>query len=133
MILIVDDEPGIREAARRFLVRRGFQVSTAANPTEALQILQQARPTAMILDMRMPDPTGRMRSGLDLLRFVRGQVEFATLRVIVLTGHMLSEEDEATLQACDAEVLYKPLELHRLTQHLAALSSTGGRCVVPSD
>lgn len=133
MILIVDDEAGIREAVRRFLLRRGFQVSAAANPTEALQILQQARPTAMILDIRMPDATGRMRSGLDLLRFVRGQSEFATLRVIVLTGHMLSEEDQATLQACHAEVLYKPLELRRLSQHLAALPSTAGRSAIASD
>jgi two-component system response regulator MprA len=122
MIFIVDDEPGIREALGRFLVQRGFDVSTAANPTEALLMLQLARPAAMILDIRMPDPTGRMRSGLDLLRFLRGLSEYATLPVLVLTGHLLTEEEQAILHACRAEVQYKPLELHRLSEHVAALS-----------
>lgn len=133
MIFIVDDEPGIREALRRFLVQRGFEVSTAANPTEALLMLQLARPAAMILDIRMPDATGRIRSGLDLLRFVRGQSELATLPVIVLTGHLLTEEEQAILHTCRAELLYKPLELHLLSEHLAALSSPAAGHAMSSD
>ena len=133
MILIVDDEPGIREALRRSLVQRGFEVSTAANPADALELLQLARPAAIILDIRMPDPTGRMRSGLDLLRFLRGQSEYATLPVLVLTGHLLTEEEQVTLQSCRAKVLYKPLELHRLSEHLAALSSPSGGNAISSD
>jgi CheY-like chemotaxis protein len=87
----------------------------------------------MILDIRMPDPAGRMRSGLDLLRFVRAQPALAGMPVLVLTGHLLSDEEQATLQACRAEVLYKPLELHRLSDHLAAISSTGPGLVTSSD
>jgi two-component system nitrogen regulation response regulator NtrX len=133
VILIVDDEAGIRESLRRFLVQRRFEVSTAATPTEALQLLRQTRPNVMILDIRMPDPAGQMRSGLDLLRFVREQPSFAGMPVLVLTGHMLSDEEQATLQDCRAEVLYKPLELHRLSDHLAALSAAGPGPVTSSD
>jgi DNA-binding response OmpR family regulator len=133
MILIVDDEAGIRESLRRFLVRRRFEVSTAASPTEALQILEQNRPSAMILDLRMPDPSGRMRSGLDLLRFVRGQPAFAGMPVLVLTGHLLNEDEQATLLACRAEILYKPLELRWLAERLVGLSTAKGEPVTSSD
>jgi len=133
MILVVDDEAGIRETLRRFLAQRGFDVSTAANPAEALLMLQQAPPTAMILDVRMPDPTGRMRSGLDLLRFIRGQSELAGLPVLALTGHLLSAEEEAALHAHDAEVLYKPLELSLLADHLATMTALDRGSAVPKD
>jgi DNA-binding response OmpR family regulator len=133
MILVVDDEPGIRETLRRFLAQRGFEVSTAANSAEALLVLQQAAPRAMILDIRMPDPTGRMRSGLDLLRCIRGQSAFAGLPVLVLTGHLLSGEDEDTLRAHHAEVFYKPLELRLLADHLAAMTAPNRGHAFPSD
>jgi CheY-like chemotaxis protein len=133
MILIVDDEAGIRETVRRFLAGRGFEVSTAANSAEALLMLQQQPPAAIILDIRMPDPTGRMRSGLDLLRFIRGQSEFAGVRVLALTGHLVSKEEQAALHAHHAEVLYKPLELRLLADHLAAMSASDRGNAVPTD
>jgi DNA-binding response OmpR family regulator len=133
MILIVDDEAGIRETLRRFLAQRGFEVSTAANSAEALLMLRQAPPTAMILDIRMPDPTGRMRSGLDLLRFIRGQSELVGLPVLALTGHLLSREDQAALHAHDAEVFYKPVELRLLADHLAAMTASDRGHAVPRD
>lgn len=133
MILIVDDEAGIRETIRRFLAGRGFDVSTAASSAEALLRLQQAPPAAMILDIRMPDPTRRMRSGLDLLRFIRGQPEFAGLPVLALTGHLLSRQDEAALHALHAQVFYKPLELGVLADHLAGIAAPDRRPDVPRD
>jgi CheY-like chemotaxis protein len=133
MILIVDDEAGIRETMRRFLAGRGFEVSTAANSAEALLRLQQAPPAAMILDIRMPDPTGRMRSGLDLLRFVRGQPAFAELPVLALTGHLLNRQEEAALHALHAEVFYKPLELGVLADHLARITAPDRRHDAPRD
>jgi CheY-like chemotaxis protein len=133
MILIVDDEPGIRETLRRFLSQRGFEVSTAANSAEALLMLQQAPPVAMILDIRMPDPAGRMRSGLDLLRFIRAQSAFAALPVVVLTGHLLSGEEEAALHAHHAHVFYKPLELRLLADHLSEMTASDRGDAVPTD
>jgi CheY-like chemotaxis protein len=131
MILIVDDEASIRETLRRFLQQRGFEVSTACNPAEAIVMLQRARPAAMILDIRMPDPTGRMRSGLDLLRFIRGRSEFDGIHVLVLTGHLLSHEEEAALRAQHADVLYKPLELRHLADYLAQSAPRDGGTAVP--
>lgn len=125
MVLIVDDEAGIRESLRRFLARRGFEVATAADPAEALVLLELARLEAMILDIRMPDPTGRMRSGLDLLRYIRGQSPLAAVPVIALTGHFLSDEEAAVLRDHHADLLYKPLELQRLADRL--VKATGAR------
>ena len=133
MILIVDDEPGIRDTLRRFLLRRGFDVATASNPSEAVAMLRQARPLVMILDVRMPDPTGRMRSGLDLLQFVRSRPEFDGVRVLALTGHLLSNEEEAALRAHQAELLYKPLELHRLADRLTQVGPRDARAAEVGD
>ena len=58
-ILIVDDDDGIRGVLREFLVDEGFQVRTASNGAEALEILQRDGDWVVLLDMRMPGLDGR--------------------------------------------------------------------------
>ncbi|MGH7672925.1 MAG: response regulator [Gemmatimonadales bacterium] len=57
-VLVVDDEDGIRQALERFLTRLGYQVSPAANASEALERLATDHPQAMLCDIRMPHTTG---------------------------------------------------------------------------
>lgn len=57
-VLVVDDEDGIRQALDRFLTRLGYTVLQAPSGTEALALLKDARPTAMLSDIRMPNMTG---------------------------------------------------------------------------
>jgi putative two-component system response regulator len=57
-ILVVDDEDGIRQALDRFLTRLGYTVLQAPSGVEALALLKDARPTAMLSDIRMPGMTG---------------------------------------------------------------------------
>lgn len=57
-VLVVDDEDGIRQALDRFLTRLGYTVLQAPGGVEALAILRDARPTAMLSDIRMPTMTG---------------------------------------------------------------------------
>lgn len=53
-ILVVDDDPSIREAVAEFLNLEGYPVETAANGLEALRIVERSAPSLVILDMRMP-------------------------------------------------------------------------------
>ena len=62
-ILIVDDEPSMREMLRIVLRRDGYDVSVAANGTQAIDILKRERVDLLLSDIRMPD-----LSGVDVLR-----------------------------------------------------------------
>lgn len=57
-VLVVDDEDGIRQALDRFLTRLGYTVMQAPGGREALALLTDARPAAMLSDIRMPGMTG---------------------------------------------------------------------------
>ena len=57
-VLVVDDEPGIRELLRFFLESGGFEVRTASNGTEGLAAYGEDAPPIVLLDGSMPDMTG---------------------------------------------------------------------------
>lgn len=65
-ILIVDDEQNLRETLAVILRDEGYQVYSAAAPSEALTYLRQRAFDIMFLDIRMPE-----KSGLDLLPEIR--------------------------------------------------------------
>jgi CheY-like chemotaxis protein len=53
-ILVVDDDPSIREVVASLLEMEGYQVRTAANGLEALRCVERETPDLVVLDMRMP-------------------------------------------------------------------------------
>ena len=53
-VLVVDDDPMIRASITDILEFEGYPVATASNGVEALQSVQDARPSLVLLDMRMP-------------------------------------------------------------------------------
>ena len=58
-ILVVDDEPAIRNLERIILKSAGYRVLTASNGAEALELLESNDPAVMVLDMQMPIMDGR--------------------------------------------------------------------------
>jgi putative two-component system response regulator len=58
VVLVVDDEDGIRQALDRFLVRLGYRVVEAASGAAALERIASDRPHALLCDIRMPNMTG---------------------------------------------------------------------------
>jgi len=58
-VLVVDDEPAIRNLERVILKSAGYQVLTAANGVEALDLLERNHPSIVVLDMQMPVMDGR--------------------------------------------------------------------------
>lgn len=57
-ILVVDDEPGIRQTLARFLTRHGYRAIEAEHGAQALELLATERPAAMLCDVMMPEMTG---------------------------------------------------------------------------
>jgi CheY-like chemotaxis protein len=79
-ILVVDDEPGIRETYAAILRIQGYEVFTAEDGVEALEILAKTHPHVLVSDLKMP----RM-NGFELLAVVRQR--FPEMGVIAISGH----------------------------------------------
>jgi DNA-binding NtrC family response regulator len=106
-VLVVDDEDGIRQALTRFLTRLGYQVSTAANATEALQRLPADHPQAMLCDIRMPEITG-----VQLLP--KALAQDPDLAVIMLTAIDEPRTAIECLKLGAYDYLIKPVDLEEL-------------------
>jgi len=78
-ILVVDDEPGVRHAIRKFLDGAGYDVLEAANGIEAVERLRLSAADVVILDLVMPE-----REGFETLRILRD--EHPDTKVIVTSG-----------------------------------------------
>src|SRR3569832_1603452 len=67
-ILIVDDDRSVADTFARMLKLEGFEVATAINADAGLELAENVRPSAIILDMRMP-----ITNGLQFLRLLRAK------------------------------------------------------------
>ena len=106
-ILVVDDEPQIRDLLKRFLSLRGYKVRVASDGQQALTMVEQAAPQLIVLDVYMPGI-----NGVEVLRRLRGR-KF-TGGVILLTA---SQDDKLLQEALDlgsVDVMGKPVDLERL-------------------
>lgn len=103
-VLIVDDEPAIREIQRRYLVKIGLEVLVAKDGAEAISILKRERCDAVITDIRMPGEV----DGLALYRWIEvAQPELAR-RCLFVTGDLKPGGDDAVLAAQPDRVISKP-------------------------
>src|SRR3954463_9642177 len=113
-VLVVDDDPQLREALTRALELDGYQVSTASNGAKALESLGGARPDVMVLDVMMP-----YVGGLDVCRTLRERKD--RLPVLVLTARDEVGDRVAGLDAGADDYLTKPFALDELRARLRAL------------
>jgi two-component system response regulator ResD len=77
-VLVVDDEPIVREVVVRYLKREGFRTLEAADGRRAKEILESDPPSIVLLDVMLPGP-----DGLELCRWIRSR---STLPVIMVTA-----------------------------------------------
>ncbi|HEX9742472.1 MAG TPA: response regulator [Nitrospiraceae bacterium] len=112
-ILVVDDEPEIREMVGEFLRRRGYDINTAAGADEALAAVSRQSPDLMLLDLYMP-----VTNGIKLLKQLREAGK--TVNVIMLTACQDEHLLKTTLDLGACEVLTKPVDLNQLELAVAA-------------
>ena len=121
-VLLVDDEPVIRQALRRFFVRQGWTVDEAEDGTVALQHLLGDAATGrvageyavIISDLRMPGV-----SGIELHARLAAQRPELLDRLILSTGDSVSMEAAEFLRRAHCPVLNKPFELAELRSMVA--------------
>ncbi|WP_373231973.1 response regulator [Cohnella sp.] len=120
-VMIVDDEPLIREGLRTIIEweEYGFQVAaSAADAMEALRKIPEASPHLMIVDIRMPG-----MDGLELLRAVQER-QRPCPRFLILSGHADFEYARAALQLKVDGYLLKPIDEEELSEQLERIKET---------
>jgi DNA-binding response OmpR family regulator len=113
-ILVVDDEPGIREMLAPFLERAGYEIQTAADGQEALDKIQSFRPELIILDVLMPEINGR-----EVLRQLREDENWTP--VILLTQVGDAPERALALEEGADDYLNKPFDSNELMARIKAV------------
>jgi len=83
-ILLVDDDPDLRDSLQIILENHGYTVRTAGNGHEALEALNAKKPDLMILDVMMATET----EGFDLAYEIRKKPGFQDLPIILLTSFL---------------------------------------------
>jgi CheY-like chemotaxis protein len=111
-ILVVDDDPAIRDLVADALQDEGYAVTTAANGAEAIEVVDRTEPSLVLLDMRMPVLDGW---GFAQMMRQRG----TRLPIVVMTAAENAQHwcDEIGGEGC----LPKPFDLDQLFTTVARL------------
>lgn len=113
-ILLVDDEPAVRQAVGRALTQKQYTVQVAGDGTEALIAIAAAQPDLVILDVLMPG-----MDGLAVARRIRGTGN--RVPILMLTARETVDDRVAGLDAGADDYLVKPFALAELLARVRAL------------
>ena len=125
-ILLIEDEGNILEAIGFILSRAGWEVQGHGNGATALEAVTRVAPDLIVLDVMLPG-----RSGLDILRDLRGRADTAALPVLMLTAKGQARDRETALELGADAYPTKPFSnadlLATVTRLAEARAGTGGR------
>lgn len=121
-ILVVDDEPDILEILSYNLKREGYQVLTAKNGKEGLEVARKELPQLIILDIMMPE-----LDGVEVCRILRSESQFDKSVIAFLTAR---DEDYSQIAALDVggdDYITKPIKPRVLLSRVKALLRRAGK------
>jgi DNA-binding response OmpR family regulator len=124
-VLVVDDEPTVREVVVGYLRRDGHQVSEAADGATALQLLDADQPDLVVLDMMLPGV-----NGLDILRRIRAAGD---LPVIMLTARSEESDRVAGLELGADDYVVKPFSPRELAARVNSVLRRTSTRAAPAD
>ena len=104
-LLLVDDEPGLREAVRAYLEDSGFTVDVASNAKMGWEMLERRIPDLVISDIMMPQV-----DGYEFLQQMREDNRFSKLPVVFLTARGMTKDRIEGYQASVDAYLSKPFD-----------------------
>lgn len=126
-LVLVDDEPGLREAVQAYLEDSGYTVHTASNAREGFDLVQRVMPDLVITDIMMPQI-----NGYEFLKQLRDDARFHALPVIFLTARGMTSDRIQGFNAGADAYLPKPFDpdelvaiVNRIVQQRAAIKSSG--------
>jgi CheY-like chemotaxis protein len=117
LILLVDDEPSIRETVSFILEMEGYRVVTAGNGDEALEQIRRLQPPVVLLDAMMP-----RRDGFDVCRTVKSDPTLAATKIVMLTALGQKTDQERAMAAGADFYVTKPFDEEDLLALLGRLT-----------
>jgi CheY-like chemotaxis protein len=120
-VLVVDDSPSVRRVVSGMLKANGWQVQTARDGVEALEVIARERPAVVLLDIEMP----RM-DGYELMATIRSQDQYRFLPLVVLTSRAATKHHQRAMQLGANAYVVKPYQDEELLQTLAQLAAAQG-------
>ncbi len=117
-VLVVDDSISIRKYVQRFLDRSGYDVETATDGMNALEVMSRAKFDAVVTDLEMP-----VMHGYDLMAEMKRNPVFATIPIIVLTSRAGDKHRQKALEMGAQDYLVKPFEEQEMIEALKKLLS----------
>jgi len=114
-VLVVDDEPGMRETLVDILEGVGYDVQAAGDGESALDALQRDDVDIVVMDVQMPK-----RDGVSVLQ----QIDSPPPAVIMMTAYALEERLRAAVDSNAFAILHKPFPVRQLLTVVAAASES---------
>jgi CheY-like chemotaxis protein len=108
-VLIADDEPSVRLLVQATIEADGYRVLEASDGDEAWALIQEHRPSLVLLDVRMPG-----RTGLEILGSIKADADLTDTKVILLTASAQQSDINAGLIAGADFYLTKPFSPREL-------------------
>jgi CheY-like chemotaxis protein len=102
-VLVLDDEPFVRHAARRFLKGSGYGCVESETVEGAIELLHTTPVIAAMLDMRLPCG----RTGIDVLADLRQIPEFREIPVLIVTGSLLTPAEKVAVAKLRGFIFFK--------------------------
>jgi len=121
-ILVIDDDPAVRDMISRYLDKEGFIVETAANGVEGLRLAREILPDAITLDAIMPE-----MDGWSALARIKDDPDLASIPVIMVS---MVDDRSRGYSLGATEYLTKPVERERLISTLRRFAGGASRSVL---
>jgi len=124
-VLVVDDEPIVRDVVVRYLRRDGFTTLEAADGDSARRLIETGEPELVVLDVMLPGA-----DGLELCRWIRGRSD---LPVIMLTARGEEADRIVGLELGADDYVTKPFSPRELTARVRTVLRRAGAAPVPTE
>ena len=118
LILVIDDEPSVREIAGAYLERDGFHVQTTSNGLDGLRLALETHPALVVLDIMLPN-----LDGLEVLKRLRSE---RSIPVLLLSARADEFDRVLGLELGADDYLTKPFSPRELVARVKAVLRRGG-------
>jgi CheY-like chemotaxis protein len=128
LVLVVDDSLTVRKITSRMLIREGYEVATARDGVDALQLLADQTPDVILLDIEMP----RM-DGFEFAKTVKNDARLKAIPIIMITSRTAAKHRARAAEIGVEVYLGKPFQEEELLRNIGRSSQPGRRPSPPPD
>jgi len=120
-ILIIEDDPQIRQFVSWALEMEGYQVLQAEDGEEGLRLIRQKEVALVLLDLRLPG-----RDGWSVLKEIKGTPELSAIPVVMLTASAAELTRETAISSGATDYLTKPVSANSLSKAISRILRPNG-------